>query len=217
MNDSPTSWYATASCFERVLPKPPTSWTCRRFLIKVFFQPDGICQRKKYRGGGKSCWNCRVTCEEALRPQNEVCSITYPHNWPFPPRDRLHWCLLWHFQFMNQLDGPKPTLSYFQQDGAACHASNRPSGDIRNISGDRIIPKWLWLPLFQEVTPLDFFLRKLLRGSKNKPSTAEDPKRNIINAMTAVPLSRCHGCNIREQEVSGLSVYLEGVSLSSIT
>jgi len=67
-------------------------------------------------------------------------------------------------KFVDQLDDDELRNSYFQQDGATCHASNESMTEIESLFGDRIISKALWPSRAPDLSLPDFFLWGALKG-----------------------------------------------------
>jgi hypothetical protein len=80
------------------LSYPGSAW--RRFLMKLLFHLTGYVNAQNKRVGGGGCWKSSCNSWEvppSTEGEDVVCSVTYPHNWPFLPHDRQHWCPPWHF------------------------------------------------------------------------------------------------------------------------
>lgn len=81
--------------------------------------------------------------------------------------------------------------TWFQQDGATCHTTDRCMGTLKKIFGNRIISRRgtiNWPPRSPDLSPLDFYLWGFLKDRvyNNKPSTIAELKSNIISEMEKI-------------------------------
>lgn len=86
--------------------------------------------------------------------------------------------------------------TWFQQDGATSHTSNRSLPRVREIFPNKLISRRgdiNWPPRSPDLTPMDFFLWGYVKSKvyANKPTSLAQLKENIRHEMAAITETTC--------------------------
>jgi hypothetical protein len=202
---------------DKFVVEPPTSWTCRGFLMKLGF----TCQNTPTHRI-RSCELLQNLVPFTRSPCIDIKGVCVCGGWGGGSlsRTRIIGPISFHttvktdvsldiFQgLMNYLDRREPTLGYFQQDRTVCHGSDRVLRKIKRFFGQAIISKVLCEPRSAHFTLPDFFLLSLLndRVPRNRPSHCWRPERKYYE-RNCCNRSFHAGCSIHWHEVSCRPVF----------